>query len=114
MVEYEVDGTGREKECNKDSSITHLAIVKPAKVWTSEKIIKMIEDEKEKHKFWSYHYKNGKIDEKTKIVVEVIDDKKKGKYLRTRKDETEDNNLLELPIWHLVTKSDGKKEWEKC
>ena len=32
-----------------------------------------------------------------------------GKCLRTRKDETEDNNLLELPIWHLVTKPDGKK-----
>lgn len=113
MTDYEVDGTGREKECDKGSPISHLAIVEPAKVWTSEKIIEMIEDKKEKHKFWSYHYKNGKIDEKTEIEVEVADDPD-GKYLRTRKDETEDNNLLELPIWHLVTKPDGKEEWKKC
>ena len=45
--------------------------------------------------------------------MEVVDDPD-GKYLRTRKDDTEDNNLLELPIWHLVTNSEGKKEWKKC
>lgn len=113
MTGYEVDGTAREKECDKDSPISHLAIVTPSVVWTSEKIIRMIENKEKKHNFWSYHYKNGKIDEKTKIEVEVVDDPD-GKYLRTRKDETEDNNLLELPIWHLVTKLDGEKEWVEC
>lgn len=113
-MEYEVDGTGREKECDKDSPISHLAIVKPSEVWTSKKIIEMIEDEKEEHNFWSYVYKNGKKINDKKIKVEVIDDKVKGKYLRTQADETEDNNLLELPIWHLITNSEGKKVWKKC
>lgn len=113
MVEYEVDGTGRKKECDKDSPIIHLAIVNPPEVWTSKKIIGMIEDKDKEYNFWSYHYKNGKIDEKTKIEVEVVNDPE-GKYLRTRKDETEDNNLLELPIWHLITNKEGEEKWDKC
>lgn len=113
MTNYEVDGTGREKECDEDSSITHLAIVQPSVIWTSEKIIEMIENKKEKNSFWSYHYKNGIIDKTTKIKVEVVD-APDGKYLRTRKDETEDNNLLELPTWYQVINSNGKKSWKKC
>ena len=97
MEKYQVDGTVRKKECDKDSPISHLTLVKPAEAWKSEKIIKLIEDKEAT--FWSYHYKNGEIDEETEIIVEVVDGKD-GKYLRTRKDETEDNNLLELPIYH--------------
>ena len=65
--------------------------------------------EKEGHKFWSYVYKNGEIIERTRIEVEVIHDKDKGDYLRTQKDPTEENNLLELPMWHL--KESG---WSRC
>jgi len=58
--------------------------------------------------FWSYVYKNGKIIEHTRIEVEVIHDKDKGVYLRTQKDPTEENNLLELPIWYL------NEKWNRC
>ena len=64
--------------------------------------------EKGGHKFWSYVYKNGEIIERTRIEVEVIHDKVKGDYLRTQKDPTEENNLLELPIWYL------NKKWNRC
>jgi len=107
MKKYQVDGTVRKKECDKDSPISHLTLVDPSEAWDSNKIIKLIEekDQNKKATFWSYHYKNGKIDDKTEIEVEVVDDPD-GKYLRTRKDETEDNNLLELPIYH--KKKEGK------
>lgn len=42
-----------------------------------------------------------------KIEVEVIDDRQKGVYIRTQADPTQENNLLELPIWHL--EKDGLK-----
>jgi hypothetical protein len=103
MDEYQVDGTVRKEKCDKNLPITHLTLVKLGKVWESEKIIGMIE--RKEAKFWSYHYKNGEIDDKTKIEVEVVSDPD-GKYLRTRKDETEKNNLLELPIYY--KKESGK------
>lgn len=105
MEKYQVDGTVRKKECDKDSAISHLTLVDPGEAWSSEKIIKMIEDKKKEITFWSYHYKDGKIDDNTEIEVEVVDDPD-GIYLRTRKDKTEKNNLLELPIYH--KKKEGK------
>lgn len=97
MTEYEVDGTVREKECDKNSPISKLTTAKPdEKVYPVSTVIKKI---KNGDTFWSYHYQNGKIDDKTKIKVEIVDDPD-GKYLRTRKDKTEKNNLLELPIYH--------------
>lgn len=112
MDEYQVDGTVRKKECDKDAPISHLTLVEPAEAWKSEKIIGMIEEEEEdkKAKFWSYHYKNGEIDDKAKIEVEVVDDPD-GKYLRTRKDETEKNNLLELPIYYYEK---DRKKYIRC
>jgi len=41
----------------------------------------------------------------------VIDDKVKGKYLRTQADPTEENNLLELPIY---TYDNSKNKWFPC
>ena len=56
--------------------------------------------DKQKDKFWSYVYENGKVVEKTKIEVEPIHDKQKGDYVRTHRDGIEENNLLELPIYY--------------
>ena len=98
MEEYQVDGTVRKEKCDKYAPISHLTLVKPSVAWKSEKIIGMIE--RKEAKFWSYHYKNRKIDDKTKIEVEIVDDTD-GKYLRTRKDESEKNNLLELPMFYI-------------
>jgi len=112
MNEYQVGGTVRKEKCDKNAPISHLTLVKPPQAWESEKIISMIEEKEEdkKGKFWSYHYKNGEIDDKTKIEVEVVDDPD-GKYLRTIKDETEKNNLLELPIYYY---NKDKKKFTKC
>lgn len=110
-MEYEVFGSGREKGCS-GGDITHLAIKEKNEMWTKESIIKSIENGG--NNFWSFVYKSGKKVKESKIKVEVVDDKVKGKYLRTQADPTEKNNLLELPIWHLVTNSEGKKVWKKC
>ena len=108
MVEYEVFGSGRKKGCS-GGDITHLAVKEKNEMWTKDKIIDMIENQEDK--FWSYVYKNGKKDKDTKIEVKVIDDKIKGKYLRTQADPTEENNLLELPIY---TYNNETKKWEPC
>lgn len=108
MTEYEVFGSGREEGCS-GGDITHLAIKEENKMWTKNKIIDMIENQGDK--IWSYVYKNGKKDKDTKIEVEVIDDKVKGKYLRTQADPTEENNLLELPIYNY---NKSTQEWEAC
>lgn len=110
MTEYRVYGTGREKGCS-GGKITHLTVETKngGKTWKSEKIIEMIERENG-DEFWSYHYLNGEIDDRTKIIVDVVDDPD-GKYLRTRRDETEDNNLLELPIYHF---DKNKGMWVPC
>lgn len=109
MESYQVNGTVRKVVCDKSAPITHLRLVAPSEAWPSETIIKMIENGEAE--FWSYHYKNGEIDERTEIKVEVVEDKVKGKYLRTRKDETEENNLLELPIY---SKDITSGEYKKC
>jgi len=108
MTEYEVFGNGREKGCS-GGDITHLAVKEKNVMWKKEQIVDMIE--KQKDNFWSYVYKNGKKDKDTKIEVEVIDDKVKGKYLRTQADPTEENNLLELPIY---TYDNSKNKWFPC
>ncbi len=110
MTEYRVHGTGRENDC-RGGNITHLTVELPDgwKTWRSEKIIEMIERE-DGDDFWSYHYLNGEIDHRTRILVEVVDDPD-GKYLRTRRDETEDNNLLELPIYHYDS---NRNMWVRC
>jgi hypothetical protein len=108
MTEYEVFGSGREEGCS-GGDITHLAVKEEEKMWTKDKIIDMIENQEDK--FWSYVYKNGKIDKDTKIEVKVIDDEVKGKYLRTQADTTEENNLLELPIYSF---NNDTKKWEPC
>lgn len=108
MESYQVDGTVRKGACDKSEPITHLTLEEPPKAWTSEKIIKMIENGEAE--FWSYHYKNGEIDERTKIKVEVVEGPE-GKYLRTRKDETESNNLLELPMYY---KDEASGKYKKC
>lgn len=108
MESYQVNGTVRKEACDENAPITHLRLVAPSEVWSSEKIIKMIENGEAE--FWSYHYKNGEIDEQTKIKVEVVE-APEGKYLRTRKDETEENNLLELPIY---SKDITSGEYKKC
>jgi len=101
MLEYQVNGTVRKEKCNKDSPISHLIIFSivstPNQAFLKPVVIKMIEDKEAS--FWSFHYKNGLIDDKTKIDV-VVYDGPSGKYLCTRLDETELNNLLELPIYH--------------
>ncbi len=110
MTEYRVRGTGRENGCS-GGDITHLTVETSDgwKTWKSSKIIEMIEKENG-DEFWSFHYQNGEIDDRTRIIVEVVDDPD-GKYLRTRRDETEKNNLLELPIFHYDT---NEKMWVKC
>ncbi len=108
MVEYEVVGSGREKGCS-GGDITHLAVKEKSEMWTKEIIIDSIENQGDK--FWSYVYKNGGKDKDTKIEVEVIDDEAKGKYLRTKADPTEENNLLELPMYN---HNNNTKKWEPC
>ena len=108
MVKYEVFGSGREQGCS-GGDITHLAIKERNVMKTKEDIIDMIENQG--YIFWSYVYKNGKKDKDTKIKVEVIDNKLKGKYLRTQADPTEKNNLLELPIYFY---NNSIKKWEPC
>ena len=99
MTEFEVDGTVREKSCDKNSPISNLTTGPPDnKVYRVSRVIEMIE--KEKHKFWSFVYENGKIIERTKIEEEPIHDKQKGDYVRTCRDKVEENNLLELPIYY--------------
>jgi len=108
MVEYEIFGSGREEGCS-GGDITHLAVKEEKAMVKKDKIIDMIENQEVK--FWSYVYKNGKKDKDTKIEVEVIDDKAKGKYLRTQADPTEENNLLELPIYNY---NNSTNKWEPC
>lgn len=108
MESYQVDGTVRKEACDKSAPITHLTLVEPPKAWSLEKIIKKIENGETE--FWSYHYKNGDIDEQTKIKVEVVE-APEGKYLRTRRDELESNNLLELPMYYKDRTSD---KYKKC
>ena len=60
--------------------------------------------------FWPHHYKDSRIDDKTKIIVDVVNDLD-GKYLRTRRDKIEKNNLLELPIYH---KDEYEGRYVKC
>ncbi len=108
IAEYEVDGTLREKECDKNAPISHLTTIPPDnKVYRVSRVIEKIE--KQKDKFWSYVYENGKIIEKTKIAVEPIHDKQKGDYVRTHRDGVEENNLLELPIYYKEN-----KYYKKC
>lgn len=111
MTEYRVFGTGREKGC-EGGDITHLSVETPdgSKTWPDSKIIEMIEKDNG-DTFWSYVYKNGKIINHTRVEVEDIDDKVKGRYLRTQADTTEENNLLELPIYHYDKE---KKMWVPC
>ena len=105
MVSYQVDGTVREKQCDKDERITHLTTLKPEKtVYKVSSVIKKIE--KEEHEFWSYVYENGNIIEETEIKVKPIHDKQKDDYVRTNRDDVEENNLLELPIYY--EKPNGK------
>jgi hypothetical protein len=108
MTDYEVFGNGREKGCS-GGDITHLAIKEKNEMWPKEMIVDSIENKGDK--FWSYVYKNGTKDKDTKIEVEVIDDDVKGKYLRTQTDPTEENNLLELPIFAYNNET---KKWEAC
>lgn len=110
MTEFKVYGTGRENDCN-GGNITHLTVETSDgwKTWKLEKIIKMIENDNG-DEFWSFHYQNGEVNDRTRIIVEVVDDPD-GKYLKTKRDETEDNNLLELPIFHY----DGNRNiWVRC
>ena len=108
MIEYEVVGSGREKGCS-GGDITHLAEKEKNEMWTKEMIIDSIENHGDK--FWSYVYKNGTKEKNTQIEVKVIDDEMKGKYLRTQADPTEENNLLELPIY---TYNNETEKWEPC
>jgi len=108
MAEYEVFGSGREKGCS-GGDITWLAIKEKSQMWTKESIIRMIETQGDK--FWSYVYNDGKKVKDTRIEVKVIDDAVKGKYLRTQADPTEENNLLELPIYFY---NNDEKEWQSC
>ena len=110
--DYKVYGTGRENDCS-GGDITHLTVetADGGKTWKKEKIIEMIERE-DGDEFWSYHYDNREIDDRTRIIVEVVDDPD-GKYLRTKRDETEENNLLELPIYHYDSDS-SKNMWVRC
>jgi hypothetical protein len=78
-------------------------------MWLKQKIIDMIRNEH--HRFWSFVYQNRRKIGETKILVEVIDDKIKGTYLRTIADRTEANNLLELPIMYLDT---IQNIWDFC
>jgi len=112
MVDYKLDGTVREKDCDKNSPISKLTTCEPEDaIYSVAKVIEKIENG---DKFWSYVYKDGKIIEETKIEVEPIHDREKGDYVRTRRDGVDENNLLELPIWHIVTNSEGKKVYRKC
>ena len=110
MAEYEVFGSGREKGCS-GGDITWLAIKEKNEMWAKSKIIDMIEDKNHKYNFWSYVYNDGKKVKDTRIEVKVIDDAVKGKYLRTQADPTEENNLLELPIYSY---NNDEKEWQSC
>lgn len=108
MTEYEVFGSGREEGC-KGGDITHLAIKETNVMMTKKSIIEKIESGNDT--FWSYVYKDGAKDKDTKIEVKVITDEVKGKYLRTQADPTDENNLLELPIYH---HNPDEKKWQAC
>lgn len=104
MTKYQVDGTVRDKECDKKSPISKLTTKKPDnKVYPVSNVIEKIENG---DTFWSYVYENGDIIEETEIVVVPIHDEKKGDYVRTHRDGVEENNLLELPMYR---RSDDNK-----
>lgn len=110
MTEYRVLGTGRENG-GIVGNITRLTVETSYgwKTWSLEKIIRMIKKD-DGDEFWSFHYHNGEINDRTRIIVEVVD-VPDGRYLRTRRDDTEDNNLLELPIFYYDS---NKKIWICC
>jgi len=107
MVDYEVYASRREHGC-EGGDITGLSIIELSKMLSSTKIIEMIEHG---DRFWSNVYRNGNIIRHTRIEIEIIDDKVKGRYLRTRADITEENNLLELPIYSY---NSDTKQYESC
>ena len=98
MTEYQVDGTVREKMCDGSSPITHLKTAWPDnKIYTSAWVISRI---KSGDRFWSYVYRGRQIVNYTRVEVEVVNDLRRGEYLRTRGDRFDENNLLELPTWY--------------
>lgn len=107
MSEYQVNGTAREKHCDKEASITHIVTANPEnKVYSVSNAISLINAGS---RFWSYVYLNGQVLLQTKIEIEVVEDRIKGQYLRTRRDRVEENNLLELPICYKT--SEGNYHW---
>ncbi|WP_019178210.1 DUF3892 domain-containing protein [Methanomassiliicoccus luminyensis] len=99
MSDYQVDGTVREKVCDSDSPITHLKTASPDnKIYSSAWVISRI---KSGDKFWSYVYRGRQVVTYTRVEVEVINDARRGEYLRTRGDRFDENNLLELPTYYL-------------
>jgi len=119
MVKYQVFGSGRTNGC-EGGKITHLGIMEKRQMWRISKIIDAIE--KQGDTFWTYIYKNGFIDKYTKIVIKVIYEKEKGKFLRTQPEQNEEknlvddttyfnNNLLELPIYYHNNEND---KWYRC
>lgn len=95
MVDYEIYGSIREYGC-EGGDITGFVIKGINKILDSLNIMNMIEHG---DNFWSYVYRNGIRNNRTKIEVEIVKDWVKGRYLRTKTCPTEDNNLLEMPIF---------------
>lgn len=98
MPDYEVYASSRENGC-EGGDITGLAISGIWQWWQKQRIIEMINNRGERNRFWSYVYQNGRRIRDTQIEVQVVNSVN-GPYLRTSADQTETNNLLELPIIH--------------
>lgn len=85
MADRDVTQTGKDK----DGDITDLC--NPGEDWSPRSVTLVISDIDFKlHEYFS------KVGE-SRVLIHVVDDPDKGKYLRTNQDGTEKNNLDELP-----------------
>ncbi|MBA7560105.1 hypothetical protein ES708_01725 [subsurface metagenome] len=75
---------------NSDGDI--LALCNPSELWSPRSKNDAINDIESKN-----HYYYVKISGSKEVIVRVIDDIQKGKYLRTDWDDTSRNNLRDLP-----------------
>ncbi len=107
-MSYKVFGTARSNGC-KGGHITHLLVKMEyvSKIFSLGSVVDMIE---KKERFWSYHYDGGKIDEVTKMYVEVFVDQN-DKFLRTCRQDVQENNLFELPIYYF---NGDRQTWVPC
>ena len=78
-------------ETCKDSDGDILALCKPNQAWSPRKKAGAINDIESGLHTYYVPWKSGRTE------IRVVNDKDKGKYLRTDRDNTEKNNLDDLP-----------------